>query len=64
MQYEYKSVERKTTNLDKLLNELGEKGWELCAIYYNDIFIFKKIKSTTHYYAYENKPQMFDNESD
>lgn len=42
MAYKYKTIEKKSSNLEDLLNELGEDGWELCGIFAEYIFIFKK----------------------
>lgn len=47
MKYEYKTIEKYTTKLNDLLNELGEEGWDLCGIYH-DVFIFKKPILTIH----------------
>lgn len=51
--YEYKILEKKSQNLDEMLNTLGKQGWELCGIY-EHTFIFKKMYIQTY------SPQIID----
>ena len=39
--WEYKVVEINEFNLEQLLNELGQQGWELCGLR-EDNFVFKR----------------------
>lgn len=41
MIYEYKVIKFNSINLEKLLNEFGQQGWDLCGIH-KGMFIFKK----------------------
>lgn len=47
MFYEYKILEKKSQNLDEMLNTLGKQGWELCGIY-EHTFIFKRMYTQTY----------------
>ncbi len=53
MLYEYKIIEKKSQNLDEMLNTLGQQGWELCGIY-EHTFIFKRMYTQTY------SPQIID----
>ena len=59
MIYEYKVIKFNSINLEKLLNEFGQQGWDLCGIHENT-FIFKKYSIQMYNLPYIESSSSFE----